>query len=182
MKLGIAAAIGQLTNREWFMTLRLLSGIVAATLGTFAAAGQAAWVTYRSPSGFYSVDHPSDWKVVRDGNAVNISPDDDSGAVTISAYLGKTAPGLAEELISGTFTTEQPTSQLLKVSGSGWKGVRRTFIDKSHAPSREWAAVVAMNAYGTVMVTSNEVSSKIAERGAVYTRILQSLQLSTPKR
>ena len=164
------------------MVFRFLPGIIAATVGTFASAGELEWVTYQSPSGFYSVDHPRDWRVERDGNVVNISPDNDSGAVTISAYIGKAVPDLAEQLISGSFATEQPTSPLLKVSGSGWKGVRRTFIDKSNTPHREWVAVVATNVHGTVMITSNEVSTRIAERGPVYARILQSLRLSTPRR
>ena len=62
-----------------------LSSFAAVAVGTFAAAGEPSWVTYRSPSGFYSIDHPSDWRVEKDENIVNIIPADDSGAVTISA-------------------------------------------------------------------------------------------------
>ena len=172
------------------MMLRSLPGLIAATLspfaalavGTFAAAGEPKWVTYRSPSEFYSIDHPSNWRVEREENIVNIIPDDESGAVTISAYIGKAAPGDAEQIISATFATQQPTSPLLTVTGSGWKGVRRTFLDKSLTPHREWVVIVATNADGMVIVTTNGVSPGIAKRAPVFARILQSLQLSTPKR
>ena len=92
------------------MMLRSLPGIVAAALtllaalavGTFAALGEPKWSTYRSPSGFYSVDHPDGWRVEREENIVNIIADDGSGAVTISAYIGKPPASLkAEQLISG---------------------------------------------------------------------------------
>ena len=174
------------------MMLRSLPGIIAAILislaavavGTFAASGEPKWITYRSPTQFYSVDHPSDWRVKRDENIVNIFPADDSGAVTISAYIGKRGkppPVTAEQLIAGAFPTQQPTSPLLTVAGSGWKGKRRTFLDKSKTPQREWEIIVATSADGMVIITSNEASPRMAERAPVYTRIMQSLRLSTPK-
>src|SRR4030095_7674958 len=113
------------------MMLEPLSGILAVTIATLAAAGEPQWVTYRSPSGFYSVDHPSDWKVERDENIVNLTPGDESGAVTISAYIGKIPSGYPQQLISEAFGAHQPTSPLLTVTGPGWKGVRRTFLEKS---------------------------------------------------
>jgi hypothetical protein len=173
------------------MILRSLPGIVAAALitfaavavSTFAASGEPKWVTYRSPSEFYSVDHPSDWRVARDENIVNITPDDESGAVTISAYIGKRGkphPIAAEQLISKALPTQQPTSALLTVTGSGWKGLRRTFLDKSLTPQRAWEIIVASSPDGLVIITWNEASPKVAERAPAYTRILQSLKLSTP--
>jgi hypothetical protein len=174
------------------MMLRSLPGIIAAALiplaavavGTSAASGEPTWVTYRSPTEFYSVKHPGDWRVKRDENIVNITPADESGAVTISAYIGKRGkphPVTAEKLISGAFPTQQPTSPLLTVTGSGWKGMRRTFLDKSLTPQRAWEIIVATSADGMVIITSNEASPRMAERAPVYTRILKSLKLSTPR-
>jgi hypothetical protein len=164
------------------MILESLSGILAVTIATVAAAGEPQWVTYRSPSGFYSVDHPGDWTVKRDENIVNLTPGDESGAVTISAYIGKMPSGYPEQLISGAFGAHRPTSPLLTVAGSGWKGIRRTFLDASHTPHREWVVIIATNADGMVMITSNEVSPRLPEKTSVSMRILDSLQLSTPKR
>src|SRR4051794_18249263 len=56
------------------MMLRSLPGIVEAALitfaavavGTFTASAEPKWVAYRSPTEFYSVEHPSDWRVKRD--------------------------------------------------------------------------------------------------------------------
>jgi hypothetical protein len=174
------------------MMLRSLPGIIAAALipiaavavGTFAASGEPKWVTYRSPTQFYSVDHPGDWRVKREENIVNIFPADDSGAVTISAYIGKRGkprPVTAEQLISTAFPTQQPTSPLLTVTGSGWKGLRRTFVDKSKTPHRDCEIIVATSADGMVIITLNETLPRIAEREPVYTRIMRSLRLSTPK-
>jgi hypothetical protein len=164
------------------MMLQFLPGILALAVATFAAAGEPKWVTYRSPSGFYSVDHPSDWRVARDENIVNIVPVDESGAVTISAYLGKAAAGYPERLISETFGTFQPTSPLRTVTGSGWKGARRTFLDKSATPHRELVVIVAANAGGIVIITWNEVSPRIEKMAPVHRRIFNSLKLSTRKR
>ncbi|HKS61627.1 MAG TPA: hypothetical protein VJT13_08025 [Xanthobacteraceae bacterium] len=173
------------------MMLRSLPGIVAAALtllaalavGTFAALGEAKWSTYRSPTGFYNVDHPSGWRIEREENIVNIIADDGSGAVTISAYIGKRPASLkAEQLISAAFPTQQPTSPLLTVTGSGWKGIRRTFLDKSETPHHAWEIIVATNADGMVIITSNGASPRMTERAPVYTRIMQSLRLSKPKR
>ena len=165
------------------MMLLSLTGIFTVAVATIAAAAEPKWVTYRSPSGFYSVDHPSDWKVERDENIVNIIPGDESGAVTISAYLGKgAAAGSPERLIWKTFDTHQPTSPLLTVTGSGWKGARRTFLDKSQTPHRELVVMVATNAGGMVIITWNEVSPKIEKMAPVYGRIFDSLKLSTRKR
>jgi hypothetical protein len=175
------------------MTLRSLPVVIAAALtaiavGTFAASGEPKWVTYRSPTAFYSVVHPSDWRVKREEgdegvrNILHIIPDDTGGGVTISAYVGKPPPALsAEKLISGAFPTQQPTSPLLTVTGSGWKGMRRTFLDKALTPHREWEIIVATSADGMVIITSNEAAPRMAERAPVYTRIMQSLKLSKPK-
>jgi len=71
---------------------------------------------------------------------------------------------------------------LLTVTGSGWKGVRRTFLDKSQTPHRELVVIIAANARGMVIITWNEVSPRIEERAPVYSRIFNSLKLSTRKR
>jgi hypothetical protein len=174
------------------MTIHSLPGIVAAAFislaavafGTVAASGEAKWVTYRSPTQFYSVEHPGDWTVKREENILNIFPADDSGAVTISAYIGKRGkphPITAERLIAAAFPTQQPTSPLLTVAGPGWKGLRRTFLDKSHIPHRECEIIVASSADGMVIITWNEASPRMEERVPVYTRILKSLRLSKPK-
>src|SRR5258708_5570717 len=104
------------------------------------------------------------------------------GAVTISAYLGKTAAGYPKQLISKTFATYQPISPLLTVTGSGWKGARQTFLDQSLTPPRELVVVVATNASGIVIITWNELSPKIPERTSAYMRIFDSLKLSRVKR
>jgi hypothetical protein len=164
------------------MMLESLSGIFAMAAATLAAAGEPDWVTYRSPSGFYSVDHPGDWKLEREENIVNITPGDESGAVTISAFLGKIPAGYPKQLVAKTFGAHQPTSPLLTVSGSGWKGIRQTFLDVSQTPHSEWGVIVARNAGGMVMMTWNEVPPGIPGRAPVYERILNSLRLSSRKR
>jgi hypothetical protein len=167
------------------MMRRSLAGIIAVAIAAFAVAAFAAaaepeWVTYQSPSGFYSVDHPSDWRVKREENIVNIFPDDDSGAVTISAYLGKAAAGDPEQLIAkAPFNRFQPTSPLLRVTGSGWTGVRQTFLMKSLTPHSELVVTVAANAGGMVIITWNEASPRSEKMVPVHGRIFNSLKLST---
>jgi hypothetical protein len=80
------------------------------------------------------------------------------------------------------FNTFQPTSPLLTVTGLGWKGVRRTFLDKSQTPHRELVVIVARNAGGMVIITWNEVSPASEKMVPVYGRIFDSLKLSPRKR
>ena len=134
------------------MMLPPLPEIIAFAIGTFVAAADPKWVTYQSPSAFYSVEHPSDWKVERDENIVNI----------VSAYIGEPAPGDAERIISEAFAAQEPTSPLLAVTGSGWKGVRRTFLDKSSTPNHDLVVIVATSAAGMVILTWNERSPGLA--------------------
>ena len=163
------------------MMFESLSGMLAVAVATLAAA-EPKWVTYRSPSGFYSVDHPGNWRVERSENIVNIIPDDESGAVTISAYLGKPAAGAPKQLISKAFGAYQSISPLVTVTGSGWKGFRQAFLDKSQTPHRELVVVIATSAGGMVIITWNEVSPRTGERASVYGRIFDSLKLSKPRR
>jgi hypothetical protein len=189
--IGSTPPLGRRTIGHSSMMRRSLRGIVAAALvsfaaivvGTVAASAEPKWVTYRSPTEFYSVEHPGDWRVKRDENIVNIIPGNDGSGVTISAFIGKRGkphPITPEQLISSAFPTQQPTSALLTVTGSGWKGLRRTFLDKSLTPQRAWEIIVASSPDGMVIITWNEASPKLAERAPAYTRILQSLKLSTP--
>ena len=164
------------------MMLESLSGMLALAVAAMAAAGEPQWVTYRSPSGLYSVDHPGDWKVERGENIVNILPGDGNGAVTISAYVGKPGAGAAKQLIADGFAPHQPTSPLVTAKGPGWKGVRQTFLDKSRTPHVELVVLIATSAHGMVIVTWNEKSPGNAERASVYGRIFDSLKLSKRRR
>jgi hypothetical protein len=94
-------------------------------------------------------------------------------------------PASGEQFIStvlAVFAPHQPTSPLLTVTGRGWKGVRRTFLDKTFTPNVEVVVIIATGADGALVVTWNETVPKITERAPVYERIFQSLQLSTPRR
>ncbi|WP_342360040.1 hypothetical protein [Terrarubrum flagellatum] len=169
-------------SRRMIATALIL--LAAAAIATSVAADELKWVTYQSPTGFYSVEHPGDWRLERDENILNIIPGDKRGAVTISAYVsksGKPSRARVEQLISSVFRTQRPTSPLLAVTGSGWEGLKQTFIDESITPHVELQVIVATSADGMVIITSNEASPRIAERIPVYTRILRSLTLSTPR-
>lgn len=104
--------------------------------------------------------------------------------MTISAYIGKRGkphPFTPEQFIATALPTQQPTSELITVTGSGWTGKRRTFLDTSLTPQRAWEIIVASSADGMVIITWNEAAPKVAERAPAYTRILKSLKLSKPK-
>jgi hypothetical protein len=72
--IGSTRFLGHRTLGHRSMMLRSLPVIIAATLtaiavGTLPASGQPKWITHRSPTGFYSVNHPSDWRIRRGGAA-----------------------------------------------------------------------------------------------------------------
>jgi hypothetical protein len=163
------------------MMFHFLCEVVAFAVFMLAAADEPEWTTYRSLSGFYTVEHPADWRVERDENIVNIMPEDDSGAVTISAYVGTMPPGLAEKMIAVAFPDARPTSALLPVTGSGWKGLKQTFVARNGTKDHHCVIVAATNASGMVIITWNEPMPVRAERIPVYTRILESLALGAPR-
>ena len=84
--------------------------------------------TYTSPAGFYTVQHPSDWRVSREENIVNIYPPDESGSVTISAFRGDgVSPLVLRGLIERTFKNYETVSSLRPISRNNWDGLQAEF-------------------------------------------------------
>ena len=134
------------------------------------------WQSYTSPAGFYTVEHPSSWRVAREENIVNITPEDESGAVTISAFHADAPiPDLAATWLRDSFEDQTPTSEPKSLSLHGWTGITQTFQDSKD--KREWIAIVAQSGKVLVFITANDEQQPMAVRRATYERILQSLRL-----
>lgn len=141
------------------------------------------WIVYRSQSGLYAIQHPVNWKVEHaenDSNILNIYPDDDSGAVTISAYVGDIPMEFAEQVLEESFKEEAPTSPLIEISGIGWHGLHRTFVDELQTPQRDWIAIVALNDYGMAFITSNIEDMPLTDYRSTMRQILNSLTMNKP--
>jgi hypothetical protein len=142
---------------------------------------ETPWVTYRSPAGFYTVEHPTNWRVACEGNIVNIRPPDETGAVTVSAFHGAPpVPDFERKLLADTFQNDEALSEVEVVSRNGWTGLRQGFV--SPAPDvRAWVAIVATVAPVFVLITANDTPRQFSERGDTYGRILESLRLAMPE-
>ena len=69
-----------------------------------SAPTDSPWVTYRSPAGFFSLQHPAAWSVTVKDNIVNICPPDQTGAITVSAFHGTPpVPSFAQKWLADTF-------------------------------------------------------------------------------
>jgi hypothetical protein len=143
------------------------------------ASDPALWSTHRCVSPPYTVQHPPDWKAEREEDALNINPEDDSGAVTISSFQGPPPiPDFPAVWLQDTFEKETPTSDLLRITGRGWSEVKRAFVDPESG--REWIGIVASRGNVFVLMTANDEPESMARRRATYERILDSLQLGGP--
>lgn len=172
-------------------TIKVVLGIVASvslvcgvivvsrrivTAGSLPRSTQA-WQSYRSPAGFYTVEHPASWHIESEEDTVNIVPEDESGAVTISAYHAELpSMDLMTTAMQNALKEQVPTSKLTDISRNGWTGIIQTFRDLKDG--REWIAIVARKGKVYVLVTVNEEQDRMADRRAIYDRILQSLRLN----
>jgi hypothetical protein len=158
----------------------LVGGLIVAFRRTRPVGSPACsaltWQSFRSPAGFYTVEHPTSWHVAREENTVNITPKDGSGAVTISAYRGE--PPIPDFMVclQDSFEGQTPTSELTGISRNGWTGVTQTF--RNSKDGREWIAILAQKGKVFVFITVNEEQRRMADRRATYDRVLQSVKLS----
>ena len=164
-----------------------LSRILAATLWTFnvsaapAVAASEGWTVYTSPASLYSVEYPSDWHVTREENIVNISPPDESGAVTISAYVGLPAdPKLVKKLLTSQFAKCEARSQITKEARNDWEGYTQEFVCPNQDGRREWVSTVAQKGGTSVFITAHAESRRMSESRSTYLHILQSLRILEP--
>lgn len=93
------------------------------------------WITIPSQSGFYVLDYPSDWKSSEEGNVLNIFPENQTGAVTVSAFISsdknpeELLPLVREEAQNKEIIT--PFYSIGKRGASGIRGVFRQIDDHS---------------------------------------------------
>lgn len=133
------------------------------------------WQRLESPAGFYSVQFPRAWHSSIQDNIANIMPEDESGAVTISAFHGNPPVDKFPSMIRNVLKDETPTSDATPLSRNGWHGITQTF--KNTKDNRQWIAIVAYKTKVFVLITANEDSNQMPSRRATYERILETLEL-----
>ena len=144
------------------------------------AGAKSPWVVFRSPAGFYTLEHPVEWRISTEGNVVNIFPPDESGSVTVSAFYGTLPVPDLETLLADTFKQEEAFTERESVSRNGWTGLRQGFA--APPPSaRTWVAVVAGLPPVFALATANDTPEHFRERSATYNQILDSLCLHAPE-
>jgi hypothetical protein len=137
--------------------------------------------TYTSPAGFYTIEHPADWKVSRQENIVNILPRDGGGEVTISAFHGKdVSPLLVPRLIGKVFKDYEVVSPLRAVSQNNWNGLQAEFLQSVDTGLRSWLVVGACYRKVLVIITANDTQEAMPSRRHIYESILDSLVLADP--
>lgn len=78
---------------------------------------------FKSENGFYSLEYPETLQQTYKKNILNISPGDNSSALTVASYYF--AQGVSDEIMVSTlgmFTERyEPTSEAIKIRESVWK-------------------------------------------------------------
>jgi hypothetical protein len=139
-------------------------------------------MTYSSPAGFYTVEHPADWRVSREENIVNIYPPDESGAVTISAFRGDGVSPLAlRGLIERTFKGYKVVSSLRPISQNNWDGLRAELLQSVDTGLRSWLVIGTTYGKVLVLITANDTEEAMSSRRQTYESILDSLVLADPE-
>lgn len=168
--------------RHLLPSCTLLAVLVLCSASVARATSKSEeWSVYTSPAGIYSVEYPSKWHVVREENVVNISPPDESGAVTISAYVGLPAdPDLIKSLLSAPFAECEVRSPVKKEARNDWVGYSQEFSCPNQDGTREWIGTMAQNGRNSALITANDESRRMPKRRSTYLRILESLRVIKP--
>jgi hypothetical protein len=139
--------------------------MVLLTACGLAAQGSEKWTVYISPASVYSLEHPDSWRVVREENVVNIVVPDESGAVTVSAYVGeRTGLDVVKRQLSAPFKECEVRSPVANESRNGWDGYTQEFSCANQDGPREWIATIAQNGRALVLITANDQSRRMQER------------------
>lgn len=142
-----------------------------------SASSEETWQTFTSSAGFYTVKYPTSWHVMTKDNIVNIMPEGESGAITVSAFHGEPPiDKFPAKWLRDSFENEISTSELKPLSRNGWSGVTQTFREPKDG--REWIAIVAQKGKVFVLITANDERDQMTKRHSTYERILESLELS----
>lgn len=139
-------------------------------------------ITYESPAGFYTVEHPANWKVVRDENIVNILPPEGSGETTISAFHGGSASPMAlNGMMQRVFKNHEVVSPIQPLSQNNWDGLQAEFLQPIENGSRVWLVIGACYRKVLVLITANDAQEAMPSQRHIYESILNSLTLSDPE-
>ncbi len=152
--------------------------------GVFGArqAARDGITTYTSPAGFYSVEHPADWKASRQENIVNILPPEGGGEVTISAFHGdRVSPLALRGLIDRVFRNYKVVSPLRAINQNNWDGLRAEFLQSVDTGLRSWLVVGACYRKVLVLITANDTQEAMPSQRHIYESILDSLVLADPE-
>ena len=137
--------------------------------------------TFVGPAGFYTVHYPADWHVAHDDSVVNISPPDDTGAVTISVYHGETATvELAKHLIQRVSKDWTVVSELAPMLHNNWNGITGEFNHMDDVGRRVWIVTAACRNGVLVLITANDLAEAMKSRRNAYQGILDSLVIKEP--
>ncbi len=138
--------------------------------------------TYRSPAGFYTVDHPSDWRITRDENIVNILPPEGSGEVTISAFHGGgVSPFKLRGLFERVFENYKVISPLRAISQNNCDGLQAEYLQSVGKGFRSWLVIGAYYQKVMVLITANDTQEAMPSQRHIYESILNSLVLADPE-
>jgi hypothetical protein len=142
-------------------------------------------LTYESPVGFYTVEHPADWRVSRDGddgNIANICPPEGSGAVTISAFHGGSASPMAlSGMFDRIFKSFEVVSSKRPFSQNNWDGLQAEYLQSVDGGFRSWLVIGALYRKTMVLITANDTQEAMPALRQTYESILYSLALADPE-
>jgi hypothetical protein len=135
------------------------------------------WSSYTSPAGFFSIKYPSDWKINRQDNIVNICPPDMSGAVTISAFHGVFSLDIVRNLIIESYHLDKDRFIFRIIERNGWKGIESELSIPDGGSIRQWKINAAILAKTMVLVTATDKDMNKEDRAEIYHQIFSSLFL-----
>lgn len=146
---------------------------------------ESGLVAYESTAGFYTVEHPANWSVSRDGddgNIANIRPPEGSGEVTISAFHGSGASPMAlSGLLDRMFKSFEVVSSKRPVSQNNWDGLQAEYLQSVDGGFRSWLVIGALYGKTLVLITANDTQEAMPSWRQTYESIFYSLVLADPE-
>lgn len=139
------------------------------------------WITIPSQSGFYVLDCPSDWKQSQEDNVLNVFPESQSGAVTVSAFISQDKnPEKLLPIVREESEGKETVKPFCPLQQRGAKGISGIFKDISNPEGVIWYVIGLHTEKVFVFATANVSEKEYETQKAVYENVLSSIVLNDP--
>lgn len=158
-----------------------LKFIAVATFATIASiSGFAETKQWQSPDRFYSISVPTDWKqittTIKSHTTYRSKSPDGQAEVAISAVYNLDLPEvLPNDVLEAAFSNEKGITDLKRIHGISWDGLKREYANASD--TERWIGAAARNGSTVLLLTMTAPARSFDRFRDTFEKVAQSLTL-----